>query len=378
MNTPQNRIKVLHFYKTSHPFSFGGVEQVIHQLCRGGEEHGVESEVLVLCPEGKNETIEVDGYKIHRVKQNFQLASTGFSISVFARFKMLMEQADIVHYHFPWPFMDVVHFLCRVNKPTVVSYHSDIIRQKWLLKIYRPLMHYFLSDVSSIVSASPNYIASSDVLKRYQTKTKTIPFGLDKKSYPEPSAELLDRWREITGGKFFLFVGVLRYYKGLHILLDALVGTDYRVVIAGAGPIENELRRHAASLGLKNVLFLSSVSEEDKAALFSLCYGVVFPSHLRSEAFGLSLLEGAMFGKPMISSEIGTGTTFINIDGETGMVVPPTDITALREAMEYLWENPSVAKRMGVKAEERYWELFTAENMISNYAELYKELKNHT
>ena len=95
---------------------------------------------------------------------------------------------------------------------------------------------------------------------------------------------------------------------------------------------------------------------------------------MRSEAFGISLLEGAIYGKPLISSEIGTGTTYINIGGETGVVVPPSDPGALREAMDYLWNNPEVAKKMGESAEERYWDLFTADKMAKSYVDLYQRL----
>lgn len=369
-----DNIRVLHFYKTSFPYSFGGVENVIYQLCLGGAKQGIQNEVLTLSSDGEEGTLELGDYKVHRVKQNFQIASTGFSLSAFKRFKILAKDVDIIHYHFPWPFMDLVHALTNVKKPTIVSYHSDIVRQKFLLKFYRPLKHHFLSNVDCIVAASPNYFVSSDVLAHYKNKTKIITYGLDKESYSEPSSESLVHWKAITGGKFFLFLGVLRYYKGLHILLDALVGTDYPVVIAGSGPIENELRTQAKNLGLNNVHFVGSVSEIDKATLLSTCYGVVFPSHLRSEAFGISLLEGAMFGKPMISSEIGTGTTYINIDKETGLVVPPSDPSALREAMTYLWDNKQEAVDMGRRAEARYWKLFTAKRMVQAYAKLYKEL----
>ena len=135
--------------------------------------------------------------------------------------------------------------------------------------------------------------------------------------------------------------------------MEAAKGTDYPIVIVGAGPIEEELKRQAAQLGLRNINFLGYLPDEDKIALLTLCYGVLFPSHLRSEAFGVSLLEGAMFGKPMISSEIGTGTTFINIANKTGLVVPPSDPAALRQAMQYLWEHPEQAAEMGRRAEKR-------------------------
>ena len=146
----------------------------------------------------------------------------------------------------------------------------------------------------------------------------------------------------------------------------------------GAGPIEQQLKIEVTRLGLERVHFLGFLPDEDKVALLTLCYSVVFPSHLRSEAFGISLLEGAMYGKPLISSEIGTGTTFINIANETGLVVPPSDPIALREAMQYLWQHPEQAAIMGKKAQERYWRLFTAERMVNSYVDLYKELMDES
>ncbi len=367
-------MRVLHFYKTSFPDTMGGIEQVINQIARGANKLGVQTDVLSLTPDQVARTIEVDGYMVHRARLDFQMASTGFSASAFLRFSELAKSVDVIHYHFPWPFMDLVHFATRVKKPTVVTYHSDIIKQKHLLKLYRPLKNRFLASVDHIVATSPNYLGTSNVLAKFPNKVSVIPIGLDKATYPAPTSNRLQYWRERLGPKFFLFVGVLQYYKGLHVLLEAAKGTDYPIVIVGAGSIEAELKAQAAQLGLSNIHFLGQLPDEDKVVLLTMCYGVLFPSHLRSEAFGISLLEGAMYGKPMISSEIGTGTTFINIADETGLVVPPSDAIALRQAMQYLWENPEQASEMGKRAEERYWKHFTAEQMVKSYVELYGEL----
>lgn len=367
-------MRILHFFKTYMPESMGGIEQAIYQLCRSGGVQGIQHEVLTLSAHPDPAEVMVSDHKVHRAKLDVQIASTGFSFSVFKRFRALAAQADIIHYHFPWPFMDLVHFASGVNKPVVVAYHSDIVRQKNLLRLYRPLMHRFLQRADRIVVASPNYLATSEVLKHYRHKTVVIPYGLDRGSYPVPSAECLAKWKQQFGQRFFLFVGVMRYYKGLHILLEAAQGTDYPVVIVGAGPLEQELRAQAAALGLENVHFLGCLGDEDKVALLQLSLAIVFPSHLRSEAFGISLLEGAMYGKPMISSEIGTGTSYINIHGETGLVVPPSDPMAFREAMRTLWDNSEKARDMGQKASQRYEQLFTAAQMGKQMAELYREL----
>ena len=371
-------MRVLHFYKTYFPESVGGVEQVIRQMCVGTGRLGVRNEVLTLTRQKEKRDVDFEGHKVRLLPLDFEISSTGFSLAAFGELARMAEDADVVHYHFPWPFMDLAHFISRIKKPSLVTYHSDIVRQKQLLRLYQPLKHRFLQSVDTIVATSPNYMASSAVLDRYRDKTRVITYGLDKTIYPEPDQARMDQWRARIGERFFLFVGVLRYYKGLHILLDAVANTDYPVVIVGAGPIETELKAHAERLGLTHVLFVGALDEADKVALLTLCYALVFPSHLRSEAFGISLLEGAMYGKPMISSEIGTGTTYINIDAETGLVVPPSDPQAFGDAMRTLWDNPELAQAMGKRAEARYWELFTAEQMAKSYTALYHELvANH-
>ena len=367
-------MRVLHFFKTYLPDSVGGIEQVIYQLCQSGIAHGIQSEVLTLSANPHPLEVMVADHKVHRARLDIQLASTGFSYSVLQRFRELAAQADVINYHFPWPFMDLVHFTARINKPTVVTYHSDIVRQKHLLRLYSPLMHRFLGQADRIVAASPNYLATSEVLKHYRNKTVVVPYGLDKSSYPVPTNTCVEGWRQRFGERFFLFVGVMRYYKGLHILLEAAQGNGYPIVIVGAGPLEQELREQAAALGLHHVHFVGRLGEEDKVALLQLCEAILFPSHLRSEAFGISLLEGAMYGKPMISSEIGTGTSFINIHNETGLVVPPSDPLAFRAAMRTLWDNPLQAQAMGQKAALRYEQLFTAEQMSLQMAQIYREV----
>jgi len=367
-------MRVLHFFKTYLPESVGGIEQVIFQLCQSGRANGVHSEVLTLSANPEPREVMVADHRVHRAKLDVQIASTGFSFSAFKRFRELAAQADIINYHFPWPFMDLVHFASAVNKPMVVTYHSDIVRQKNLMRLYSPLMHGFLKRADRIVAASPNYLETSPVLKRYRDKTVVIPYGLDRSGYPVPSEACSSAWEQRFGRRFFLFVGVMRYYKGLHILLEAAQGTNYPIVIVGAGPLEQELREQAARLGLTHVHFLGRLGEEDKVALLQLCSAILFPSHLRSEAFGISLLEGAMYGKPMISSEIGTGTSYINIHGETGLVVPPSNPPAFREAMRMLWDNPTQAQEMGRKAALRYEQLFTSERMGRQMGQLYREL----
>jgi glycosyltransferase involved in cell wall biosynthesis len=368
-------LRVLHFYKTAQPTSKGGIEQVIDQLAVSLKKLGVRSDVLSLARGQEAVDFDFGTYKSYRSRMIGEIASTGFSVSVMKRFLELAESADVIHYHFPWPFMDLVHFLCKVKKPTIVTYHSDIVRQRLLLRMYRPLRDAFLKSVDCIVATSPNYLATSDVLNNFREKVSVIPIGLDQDDYPQPDNQRIEYWRSKFPGKFFLFVGVMRYYKGLEILIDSCKRIDRQVVIVGTGPIERELRRRAVSAGLSNVHFLGFLNEVDKVCLLMLCHAIVFPSNLRSEAFGVSLLEGAMFGKPLISSEIGTGTSYINRDGETGIVVPPGNCEALSEAMTILHDNTALSCRMGEAAKRRFEKHFTAKKMAGAYLTLYEELR---
>lgn len=370
-------MNILHFYKHYKTDAFGGVAQVIAQLAAGCAQRGIESTVLALGREvGKS--VEAGGLRLVRVRQDIDIASTPMALAAFRRFAELAEAADVVHYHFPWPFMDVVHFAVRPKKPTLVTYHSDIVKQKGLLKLYQPLQDCFLGDVDALVAEAPNYLATSTVLQKFAAKTVVIPIGIDRATYPQPSEAVLNRWRQKFGPRFFLFVGVLRYYKGLQFLLEAAKGSAYPIVIGGGGPLQAELKARAAALGLNRVHFTGFLTEEDKTALQMLSGCVVMPSHLRSEAFGISLLEGAMFGKPLISCEIGTGTSYINAHTQTGLVVPPADPKALREAMDALWNNPEQAETYGRNAAQRYRQLFTATRMVQAYVGLYEKLlKEH-
>jgi rhamnosyl/mannosyltransferase len=186
--------------------------------------------------------------------------------------------------------------------------------------------------------------------------------------------DVIEKVRRVHGEDFFLFVGVLRHYKGLDYLLEASRGESFRVVIAGEGPEGERLRRKAARMGLHNVSFAGHVPDQVKMALFKLCRAVVMPSHLPAEAFGISLAEGAMMGKPLVCCEVGTGTTYVNRHGETGLVVPPADASALRRALRLLARDDELTRRFGEGARARFESHLSFTVMGRRYASLYREL----
>lgn len=367
-------MRILHFFKTYLPDTTGGIEQAIFQLCQGGRQLGITSEVLTLSPAPEPTWIQVADHRVRRAKQDLFLASTGLSLEVFKLFKEMSAEADIIHFHFPWPMMDLVHLCTHHNRPTILSYHSDIVRQRTLLSLYRPLMKKFLNSMDRIIVASPNYQKTSKILKKYTEKTVIIPYGLNPEAYPKTTEERKIYWKKTIGERFFLFIGVLRYYKGLSTLLDASIGLSYPIVIIGSGPQEAELKAKAEKLKLTNIKFLGKLDELDKKCLLELCHAMIFPSHLRSEAFGISLLEASMHGKPMISCEIGTGTTFVNLNEVTGLTVPPEEPQALRKAMRRLWDSEDEARQFGSNAAHRFTEIFTAEKMCQDTALVYQQV----
>jgi len=367
-------MRVLHVYKSYYPETVGGIEQVIAQLGAALVSMGDESRIFTLSPTAQPRVLKRAEGEVHRSRTTVEFASTPLSIEAFGEFRRQLAWADVVHYQFPWPFADILHLASHCRKPSVVSYQSDVVRQKVLLRAYTPVMRHFLRSVSAVVATSPQYVASSSVLARLGPAVRIIPNGIDEASYPRPGAERLAHWRQNVGEGFFLFVGVLRYYKGLESLLHAAKSFRGQIVIAGTGPEAEPLEKHAARERLGNVRFLGAVTEEDKMCLLQLARGFVFPSHLRSEAFGMSLVEAAMCGKPMVSCEIGTGTSFINEDGVTGHAVAPEDPEALRNAMHRLMDDPVTAQAMGRAARRRFEALFTAQRMAGAYHALYREL----
>jgi len=369
-------VKVLHVYRTYFPDSQGGLEEVIRQICLAAGQHGITSRVFTLSDEPFPHTLPRVEADVVRVRKTFEIASCGFALTGMRRFAREVEWADIVHYHYPWPFSDMMYLLAGRRRPAILTYHSDIVRQQFLLSVYRPLMSRYLDAMDMIVATSPNYFATSEVLTEYASKVEVIPIGLDEPSYPHLDEQNRDlaAARQKYGENFFLFVGVLRYYKGLHILLDAIQDAPYTVVIVGSGPVENELRQQTRRLGLANVIFAGFVPDREKMALFRLCRAVVFPSYLRSEAFGVTLLEGAMSSRPLISAEVGSGTSHVNIHGQTGLVVPPGNSRALREAMDELHLHPETAQLMGRQARQRYEQLFTGRRMGARYADAYRRI----
>lgn len=371
-------MKVLHVYRTYFPDAPGGLQEAIRQIALSTKPE-VESRVFALSRHPSPKRLERPEATVIRAKSWGAPASCDLGLLDSVReFSAQVAWADIVHYHFPWPFADLLHFAVRPKKPCVMTYHSDVVQKGVLGRLYEPLMGRMLSSMDAVVATSPRYLETSPYLKKWvrSERQHVIPLGISEASY-RPYLDESDNIRlserfGLSGDGYFLFLGALRGYKGIHVLADAVRDTDLPVVIAGDGGLSDQVRALCESS--PNVTWVGNVTDAEKVALLRGCLGLVLPSHLRSEAFGMVLVEAQMYGKPLISTELGTGTTFVNQDGVTGLTVPGGDSDSLRDAMVALKNDPRKANRMGQAGRARYEALFSGEALGAAYARLYETL----
>lgn len=231
--------------------------------------------------------------------------------------------------------------------------------------------------MSAVVATSPGYAKSSPVLcdAAIRDRVRVVPLGIDRDSYPRVGDNGVFRRIGLNDGEpYFLFIGVLRYYKGLHDLVSAATRVRAKIVIAGTGPEGDALRALQSRTNASNVIFVGQITDEEKVALIRECRALVLPSNLRSEAFGMVLVEAAMFGRSLISCELGTGTSYVNAHGETGFVVPPNRPSELAFAMSALLENESLARQMGAAAYSRYERLFSGAALGEAYEAVFRDV----
>lgn len=367
-------LRVLHIYRTYFPETQGGAQEAIRQICLATREFEVENTIFTLAHRPEPAFMELPEAHLVRARSWFELASCDFGAwTALRRCRAAADACDIVQIHFPWPFADMLlPFILRRGQPLLVTYHSDIVRQGFLQHLYAPLRRYLLGRATALVATSPAYAATSEILSDYQAKLHTIPLCLQVQQAAD--ADRMVHWASEFGQNFFLFVGVLRYYKGLNFLIAAATRIKANILILGDGPEGDQLRQEVAVRELRNVYFLGALPDTDKHALIALCRAVVFPSHLRSEAFGMVLLEGAQASKPLVTCEIGTGTTWVNVDGVTGLAVPPEDPEALANAINTLAADDALCVRLGQGARLRWEQQFTPHAVGLAYRQLYDNL----
>lgn len=360
---------ILQIYK-DYPPVMGGIEHHLRDLAHGMAARDHRITTLVTSQHGHTSIVYPGpGQTVIRAARAAHLASTPLSPAQLAWARAL--HPDLIHLQYPYPPGDLAALLVPGAPPLVVSYQSDIVRQRLLRHIYAPLQALTLRRATRIIASSPQYLASSPVLQQHTAKITVVPLGVDTTRFTPDGSVLLPR---MSSELRLLFVGRLRYYKGLHILLAALAQLPPHITLwlAGGGPEQPRLAAQVEALGLgPRVQFLTDVGDADLPALYRSADVFVFPSHLRAEAFGIALLEALASGLPCISTELGTGTSYVNAHGVTGIVVPPADSAALAAAIAALASDSARRTAMCAAARQRALAMFTRESMIDAIAAVY-------
>jgi len=367
-------MRVLHVFKTSSRVSFGGGETFIDHLCRHTGRLGAQNTVFALNPREASQTIQTPDYRLVQTRQNFSLASTGFSIAGVAELSRQIRAHDVVHYHSPNPYAELLAVAGQNATPALATHHADAVRYPLLRAPYALLQRAFYARMDRVIATSDAYVETSPMLQRLSDKVRSIPIGISEGDLATPSAGERQGWAKRFPAPFALFLGALRPYKGLPTLLEAVRGTEIPLVIAGTGELAGLVERELSRPGYESVTYVGSVGEEAKAALLSLCHCYVMPSINRSEAFGIGLLEASVFGKPLVSSRLGTGTSLVNEHGVTGVEVSPGSAIELRAVLLKLLGEPETAAMMGAAARDRVRRLFSAEQQARAYMEVYQSL----
>jgi glycosyltransferase involved in cell wall biosynthesis len=365
-------MKVLHIYKDYYPV-VGGMENHIRMLARGTAERGLDVTVLVTSPTRRTEVGELEGVRVIKAGRLATVASTPISFGLFRWARRL--RPDITHLHFPYPMGEMAQLFFGRSQRTLITYHSDVVRQQGLLRVYRPLLRRVLARADQIIATSPNYIKSSPYLSAVSDKCTVVPLGIDLEFFRQPRTEEVEALRSRYQPPLLLFVGLLRYYKGLDYLIRAMPDIDARLLVVGSGPMAEEWQALVNSVGLtKKVFFAGRVEDERLPAYFQACDVFVLPASHRSEAFGVVQAEAMACGKAVVCTELGTGTSYVNVDGQTGLVVPPRDPNALAVAINRLLGDEELRTQMGARAGERARQEFSHEVMIDRVVRIYEHL----
>ena len=366
-------MRILHIYKDYHPV-FGGIENHLKWLAEAQAARGHEVTVLVTNPEGLKTTVqEENGVQVIRVARIATVASTPISLSL--PLLLRRQQPDVVHLHFPYPWGEISQWFLRRGQATVMTYHSDVVRQAGFLHLYGPVLRRILRQMDRILPTSQPYIQSSPWLRSVASKCTVVPLGIDVDRFSKPRPNMVQTIRQRYPGPILLFVGRLRYYKGLPYLLRAMQQVQATLLVVGTGPESQNLERLNSELGITDkVQFLGDVSNETLPAYYQAADIFVLPSSQRSEAFGIVLLEAMAAGTPLISTELGTGTSWVNQDGVTGLVVPPRDENALASAINKLLGDNELRLKMGQNAQKRARQEFDLPVLVDRVMAVYEDV----
>ncbi len=372
-------MKVLHLSKYYKPFS-GGIEQVVADLCEGGNSKNIRSDVLAISHEKKNKTYTINGVNVYSLKSNFKYASTDFSIGYISKLRNIIQEYDIIHVHLPNPLANLALFLANSkNTKIIIHWHSDIVKQKKLKFFYKPLQTWLLKKACSIITTTPIYGDYSEDLFDYKDKITAIPIGINPYNYSINTETISEIKEKYVNKKIIFSLGRLVYYKGFEYLVEACakLPDNYVVLLGGNGEEKFKLIKKIEQLNLQDkFVLLGFVEDSDLPSYFAACDAFCLPSIEKSEAFGVVQLESFLFNKPVVSCNIpGSGVSWVNQNNISGITVEPKNSDKLASALILATQETTVFPNL-----KKYFnENFSADVMVSRTIRLYNKLNksNH-
>ena len=367
------RLRILQVNKLYYPW-IGGIESVAktaaERLC--GE---TDMRVLVCRPKGRGIRERINGVEVIRAGSFGIKFSMPISFSFPFLVRRYAKDADVLILHDPFPLGDLAVLLSGFKGKVIVWWHSDIVRQKRLARLIKPVINGILRRADAVFTTTEGYIGGSAYLPPFRDKCRIVPYGLEPKKYLEARlTPILSERAAAKDSKKLLFVGRLVYYKGVGVLIDAFMRVNGgELFIVGKGSDEEALRAQAKPLGGR-VHFLGTLSDDDLRSAFADCDIFVLPSVEKSEAFGIVQLEAMIYGKPVINTDLDTSVPLVSLDGETGLTVKAGDAKELAEAMNRLVGDDELCERLGNAARERVLKEFTTDTMIERVKQHISEL----
>lgn len=364
-----------------YPPHLGGIEYHLRDLAEGLVSEGRAHVRAIVC-NGENRRAEdvVNGVEVVRLPRAVEASSTPIAFGFAREIRAQAESdpsPDVFHFHFPYPWGETAWLAARPDVPMVITYHSDIVRQRTALAAYRPLLDRFLDSADLIIASSPNMIEHSEFLSVRAEKCRHVDFGLHVERFAGDAAveaRAAQLREEHEGRPIVLFVGRLIYYKGADVLVRAMEHVGADLVMIGRGPLEGELRTIATARGIQDrVRFVPPVDDAELAAWYHAADVFALPSVARSEAFGLVQIEAHAAGTPVVSTELTTGVPYANLDGVTGLTVPVGDVGALAVALQRLLIDDATREKFGQQARERALRDFNVRRMVENTLAVYDE-----
>ncbi len=370
-------MRVLQVYKDYYPV-VGGIEHHIQLLAEGLHEQGVDARVLVTNTGRRTLEGEINGVPVTKTGRQVNVSSAPISLDFYRYLRRMSRDADIVHLHFPYPPAEIGQLLVGRGKHFVLTYHSDIVRQKVLGFFYRPILWQVLRRAERITVSNPQYIQTSHFLQPFADKCTVIHHGVDLSRFtPTPqiqqrAAAIRQQYGDVP---LILAVGKLRHYKGIDVIIDALKTVKAHALVVGKGPLGLIWQQKARDDGLaERVTFLDEVPEADLIALYYAADIFAFPSTNRAETWGTAQVEAMACGLPVICTELGTGTSYVNQHNVTGLVIPPSDPPALAAALKQLIADPALRARLGEGGRQRAYGALSKEAMIRQIMAFYQDV----